>query len=146
MTLLRVKPMSSCGCEPNFYSRPVNREVGQREGSEMSDRTWKPVTDIFDTEDSYVLKMEIPGYTKEDVNIEFKDNILSISGEKKDEFGEDASVLRTERRSGKFARSFKMPNHVDGQRIDATLKNGVLELKIAKPEEKKPLNIPINFN
>lgn len=143
MTLLRMKPASGCGCEHNYYSRPQDREISKQE---QNDATWAPVTDIYDTEDNYVLKMEIPGYGKDDVNIEFKDSILYVSGEKKEEVVEDARLYRSERRTGKFARSFKLPRDIDGKKIDAKLKNGLLELKVAKPEEKKPRNIPINFN
>jgi len=143
MTLLRVKPMRGCDCEQNYYSRPEDREMKWQESSDVS---WAPVTDIYDTDENYVLKMEIPGYSKDDVNVEFKDNILSVSGEKKEELVEDARIFRSERRTGKFARSFKLPRDVDGTKIDAKLKDGVLELKVAKPEEKKPRHIPINFN
>lgn len=122
------RPHTDCGCE-------------EHEGS------WKPATDIIDTKEDYILKIEVPGFSKDDMNIEFKDSILSVSGEAKQmEDSEDQSYHWTERRSGGFSRSFRFPKNVDGKKIDAKLKDGILELKVAKPEETKPKSIEIQFN
>lgn len=128
MTFAHRRPHTDCGCE----------------GYEGS---WKPATDIIDTESDYILKMEVPGFSKDDMNIEFKDSILSVSGEvKQQEDSEDISYHWTERHKGSFSRSFRFPRSIDGKRIDAKLKDGILELKVAKPEESKPRNIEIKFN
>jgi HSP20 family protein len=107
---------------------------------------WRPAADIYDTGNGYVLKMEVPGFSKEDVNIEFKDNILSVSGERKETDRADDKYHLAERYSGKFQRAFRLPKDVDAQKINASMKDGVLELKVAKPEEKKPRNIPITVH
>ena len=128
MTFTYRNPHTDCGCE----------------GYEGS---WKPATDIIDTKDDYVLKMEVPGFNKEDMNIEFKDSILSVSGEvKQKEDSEDMSYHWTERQKGRFSRSFRLPRNVDGKKIDAKLKDGILELKVAKPEETKPKSIDIQLS
>jgi len=92
---------------------------------------WKPLTDIYDTTENFVLKMDLPGVSKEDVNVEFKDTVLTISGERKTG------------KTCKFNRSFRFPANIDGAKIDASMKDGILELKVAKPEERKPRVIPI---
>jgi HSP20 family protein len=144
MTLLQWTPMNACGCE-NPDSIIGSRRQSQNTSEKQA--AWFPTTDIYDTEKDYVLKMEIPGFAKEDVDIEFKDSILSIKGNRKetDETQKDC-VIRNERRSGGFARSFKFPRDVDGSKIGASLKEGVLELRVAKPEERKPQTIDISFN
>jgi len=116
----------------------MNSCFGDPEGS------WKPSTDIYDTKENIVLKMDLPGVSKEDVNVEFKDNALTITGERKNGKKEDDSCLcASERASGKFSRSFRFPANIDGAKIDASMKDGILELRIAKPEERKPRIIPI---
>ncbi len=144
MTLLQWTPKNTCGCMDPVYAKGYSQEAQKR--SENTDR-WFPVTDIYDTEKNYVLKMEIPGFAKEDVDVEFKDSILSVKGNRKekDEIAED-SVIRNERHGGGFVRSFKLPRNVDGSKIGASLKEGVLELRVAKPEAQKPKTIDITFN
>jgi HSP20 family protein len=130
MMMLRWSPMMGQEC--------MNSCFGD------SDESWKPSTDIYDTKENFVLKMDLPGVSKEDVNVEFKDNVLTVTGERKDGKKEDDSCLcATERASGKFSRSFKFPENIDGDKIDASMKDGILELKVAKPEERKPRTIPI---
>ena len=92
--------------------------------------------------------MEIPGFAKDELDIEFKDSVLSVTGEHKQEENksEDENYHWIERNTGSFARSFRFPKSVDVKKIDASLKNGILELKIAKPEEKKPKTVPISVH
>lgn len=141
-TLPRHKGMG-CG-SPAFGRRFYNTEAGHEENR----KSWVPATDIFDTEDNYILKMEIPGFAKDELDIEFKDSVLSVKGEHKQEENksEDENYHWIERNTGSFARSFRFPKSVDVKKIDASLKNGILELKIAKPEEKKPKTVPISVH
>ncbi|MCP4219475.1 MAG: Hsp20/alpha crystallin family protein [bacterium] len=106
---------------------------------------WNPATDIYETEDGYVLKLEVPGISKEELKIEAKEGKLTIQGERKEnkEINKE-NYFRVESHSGKFSRTFKLPGNSDAKSIGATLKNGVLELRIAKPEEKKPKAVTIN--
>jgi HSP20 family protein len=129
-----------------FWGRmPVkDREKRSEDESRVS---WYPAADIYDTKDNYVLKIEVPGLSKKDVNIEVEDNILSVKGERKEEKDEKKDgYRRTERHSGVFYRAFRLPRNVDAGKIGASLKDGILELKVAKPEEIKPKNIPISIN
>ncbi|MCP5104538.1 MAG: Hsp20/alpha crystallin family protein [bacterium] len=127
-------------CDKDFYG------TGENETEEAMP-TWYPATDIYETKDDYVFKMEVPGLTKDDVKIEVHENTLSIKGERKEEKEvKQEDYHRIENRSGSFSRSFRLPDNADAQKINATIKNGMLDLRVAKAEEKKPKTIPIQFN
>lgn len=146
MTLVRWKPF---GDLLSMHDR-INRmfEDGYRRdlpGGIESLGSWYPATDVFETKDDYVFKMELPGLNKDDVNIEFHNNVLSIKGEKKEEKEvEKENYHRIESSSGIFSRSFSLPKDANADKIEASMKNGILELHIAKAEEKKAKAIAIN--
>lgn len=107
--------------------------------------SWYPAADIYETKDEYVFKLEVPGLAKEDLNVEFNDNVLSIKGEKKKEKDvKEENFHRIESFSGSFSRSFTLPRNADAGKINASMKNGVLELRISKAEEKKAKAIAID--
>jgi len=148
MMITRWSPINMLREFNPFYSRPFYRE-SENEGEKTGETqiSWLPATDIIDEKDNYVLKMEIPGLSKEQVKIEIENDTLSVSGERKEEKEEKSENYHwTERRSGKFHRSFRLPKNVDGRKINAAMKNGILELKVPKPEEVKPKNIPITVH
>jgi HSP20 family protein len=146
MNLVTWKPFE------DFMSMPrrMNRLFGDTFFKDFEKETdtlsqWYPATDIYETKDDYVFKLEVPGLKKEDINIEFNDNTLSIKGERKEEREvKKEDYHRIESCSGIFSRSFSLPNNIDPKKINATMKNGVLELRVAKAEEKKPKAITIN--
>jgi HSP20 family protein len=150
MMILKRTPYrgTSCG-HPHFgscFDREYNAASNRYTGNSYRQH---PATDILDTEEDYVLKMEIPGFSKNDVNIEFKEDILSITGERKEEEKDGAQKERyhwAERKDSNFSRSFRFPKNIDGKKINARIKDGILELRVPKPEEIKPKNIPININ
>ena len=106
---------------------------------------WKPSADITETDDSYEVRAELPGVSKDDVQISVKDNLLTIKGEKRQEGVDDSkNYKRIERRYGTFERNFTLPPKVVADSINAEFNDGVLTLSIPKPEEVKPKEIPIN--
>ncbi|MCP5048683.1 MAG: Hsp20/alpha crystallin family protein [bacterium] len=106
-----------------------------------------PTTDVFETKDEYVFKLEVPGLSNDDIQIELTGNILTVKGEHKEESNvEEGNYRHTERFNGTFNRSFTLPGEADGNKIDAAMKDGVLELRIPKAEEKKVKSIPISVN
>jgi HSP20 family protein len=150
MMILKRMPLrgTSCG-HPSFASKFDREFDTASRGYTGNSYERYPATDILDTDEDYVLKMEIPGFSKNDVNIEFKENILSIKGERKDEEKEGVQKERyhwAERRDPNFSRSFRFPKNVDGKKINARIKDGILELRVPKPEDIKPKNIPINIH
>ncbi len=99
---------------------------------------------VTEKEDAYVMKVELPGVSKDDVKITLKENLLTIHGEKKREKEEkDKSYFRSERVYGSFERTFTLPSLVKGEKIEANFKDGVLTIEIPKAEEVKPKEIQI---
>src|SRR5215218_8078242 len=113
----------------------------------VAQQRWVPSMDLVEADDHFVLKADLPGLSEEDVNIEVRDNALTISGERKAEHEQrERGWYRVERSFGSFSRSLSLPEGVDPERIKAEFHNGVLEVQIPKPEERKPRRIAITAN
>jgi len=105
-----------------------------------------PKVDIFEEGDNFVVKAEIPGMKKEEIEVNLTDDMVTISGEKKkEEKVEKKDYYRFERSFGSFSRSFRLPKDVQADKAKAIFKDGVLELKVPKTEEakKKEKKVPI---
>jgi HSP20 family protein len=108
-------------------------------------RRWVPAMDLAETDDHLVLRADLPGLGQDDVNIEVKDGVLTVSGEGKAEHEERADgFYRVERASGGFSRSLTLPKDIDAEGISASFDKGVLEVRIPKPEERKPHRVEIS--
>lgn len=113
-------------------------------GEDVSSRNWLPAVDISETDEALLLYAELPGMTKEDVDITLENNLLSIRGERK--FEKDVkkeNFHRIERTFGSFARSFTLPSNVRSDEVKASFADGVLQIEIPKAEEAKPRKIAI---
>jgi HSP20 family protein len=107
-------------------------------------RSWTPPMDLVEAEDHFLLRADLPGMREEDVNIEVRDNTLRISGERKAEHEQrERGWYRLERQFGKFSRALTLPEGINPDTIEASFDHGVLEVKIPKPEERKPRRIAI---
>ena len=113
----------------------------------MTAQRWLPPMDLVEADDHYVLKADLPGMAEDDVAIEFADGTLTLSGERKVEYErKDKGYVRLERSFGKFSRSLSLPDGIDADAITAEFHNGVLEIHIPKPEERKPRRITVSAN
>ena len=110
------------------------------------DRRWVPAMDIVEHEDSFVATADLPGLTKDDIDISLEDGVLTISGERKFESSEEEGkvVRRLERVYGSFSRAFTMPQGVDAEKVDASFTNGVLTLTLPKSEGARSRKIAIS--
>jgi HSP20 family protein len=111
---------------------------------EVSNRTWMPPVDIQETAEAYRLVAELPGMTKEDINITLENNVLRLSGERK--FEKDIKkdgYQRVERTYGTFARAFTLPSQVNHDKVEASFENGLLTISVPKAEQAKPRKITI---
>lgn len=107
-------------------------------------RRWMPAMDLAETPDHFVLRADLPGMGEEDVTVEVEDTTLTISGERKPEHPESRDgYLRVERGFGAFSRSLTLPRGVDADAVTANFDRGVLEVRIPKPETRKPRKIEI---
>ena len=107
-------------------------------------RRWMPAMDLMETEDHFVLRADLPGLSEEDVNIEVEDRVLTVSGERRSEHEhENEGYHRIERSYGSFSRSLTLPQGIDPGAVAAEFDRGVLEVRIPKPEERKPHRVEI---
>ena len=98
--------------------------------SEVGSDACYPAVDVMRGKTHYLMRVELPGRTDKDFDLEVKDGVLVISGRAHGEEGADDRVLINERMTGEFRRTFELPEDVDGEHIEATLKNGLLEIKL----------------
>lgn len=113
-------------------------------GGSSGRTSFLPVTDIEEDEKSYVLKVEIPGMSQNDVTVEIKENVMTISGEKKFE-SESKAKRRIERYYGAFSRSFVLPDDANPKNAEATCKDGVLTITVPKVESKESKAIRLDI-
>lgn len=116
-----------------------------RDFGESVTGNWLPSTDIHDSGDKIIIKADLPGLNKDDIEVTVQGNTLFIRGEKKhEEKVEDMGYLKSERFFGQFERALPLTDDIDASKIDASYKNGVLTVSIAKREEAKPKQITVN--
>ena len=145
MALIRWGPAR----ELQSVQQEMNRLFGSffdgQSGVEVGGRRWVPATDLVEEGDHYVLRADVPGVSEDDVKVELEDDVLTISGERKSEREQRKNgYYRIERASGRFARSLTLPEGVDADSIKARFENGVLEVTIPKPPERKPRRVAID--
>jgi HSP20 family protein len=132
--------------KPEPFSSDLNRLFNTLFDDQRTQR-WVPAMDLVEADDHFLLKADLPGLGEEDVSIELRDNALTIAGERKSEFeSRERGWYRVERATGRFSRSLSLPEGIDPDAVTASFDKGVLEVRIPKPEAKKPRRIAINAN
>jgi HSP20 family protein len=147
MPLVRWTPMGNLQAFQHEMNRMFNEFFHGGNGKEASARisTWTPSVDIYETDDALVIKTELPGVSKDDVSIDVHENTLTLRGQRKHEAEvKDEHYHRVERAYGSFQRSFVLPTMIDYEKVQATFKDGVLELHLPRLESAKPRRIAIN--
>jgi len=108
---------------------------------------WTPALDVYEQKDNVVVRAELPGMKKEEIEVSLHDNTLSISGERKyEETHKDKEIYRAERFFGRFQRSVTLPTLVSGDKVKAQYKDGLLTVTLPKAEEAKPKHIDVNVS
>jgi HSP20 family protein len=142
-TLVRWDPFREIAALQNDMSRFMGafREGGN---GATQDRTWVPALDVWETENDIVYSLDLPGIPEEKVSVEFENGALTVSAERErsSDVKQDG-FYRYERRVGSFARSISLPEGVTEDGIKASFADGVLEVRVRKPEEAKPHRIEI---
>ena len=106
---------------------------------------WNPAVDLFEKDDHFVIKAELPGVDKKDIKVDLKDRVLTLSGERtRDHEVKEENYYRKERSYGKFQRAFRLPADVDSDKIKAEFKDGVLQVEVPKPDESKAKQVTIH--
>lgn len=139
MTLVKYNPYRSLG----NLADTVDRFFGNYDSVHSND--WIPAVDITETENEFRFVAEVPGLSKKDIKLSLENNVLMISGEKKNEIKQEGREYhRVERSYGKFERSFRLPRDVKSEQINAKYDNGLLTVTVPKAEEAKPREISIS--
>ncbi|HEX6581725.1 MAG TPA: Hsp20/alpha crystallin family protein [Actinomycetota bacterium] len=124
--------------------RSVEDEFDRVAGRAFSRDTWVPALDVRESQDRFDVTVDLPGLDPDDVNVTFEDGMLSITG-KREFSAEDRGETwhRIERSFGTFARSMRLPQTADTERIEATFDKGVLTVSVPKTEQAKPRTIEV---
>jgi HSP20 family protein len=143
--LVRWDPLREAAAMHTELSHLVNGLLGGGNGSQT--QTWVPVVDVWETEDTVVYAFDLPGLSEDKITIEAEDGALTVSAarERSSEIDTDR-YHRLERRTGEFSRTVGLPQGVSEDEIKATYRNGVLEVRVPKPEQQKPKRISVSVD
>jgi HSP20 family protein len=142
MKLVRWDPFQELAALSSRYNRSSNNPLTT--AAEDSFGAWVPPVDIFERQDHLVIRAEVPGLNREDMDVRIENGVLTLHGERKreTEVNKD-NAFRMERSYGSFTRSFSLPTTVDAAKVAATYKDGVLEVSVPKMETAKPKKVEI---
>jgi len=137
-----------------YVTTPYHRMMNHRRMfNRMMNDEWSGDTarvafplDVKDSNEAYEITAVLPGVSADDLNIQIANNTLTIQGELKVESDEQATYLLRERTAGRFIRSLQLPEAVDSAKVEASLKDGILTLRVPKAEEARPKSIKVNVN
>ncbi len=140
-TLVRWEPIRELATLQTEMSRLMN---GLVEGNGRTTQSWVPAVDVWETDNDLVYAFDLPGVSEEQISIELQDDTLTVSAqrERTEERSEDGFV-RYERRFGSFGRAVAVPQGVTEDKVKADYRDGVLEIRVAKPEQPKPRRIQV---
>ena len=141
MALARWNPNRDMMSVRDEMSRVLNEAFGRGTNDESAwfSGAWTPPVDIYETDEALVMKAELPGFSKDDISIELKENTLVIKGERKHEDEvKEGNYHRMERSYGAFQRAFMLPMTVDQEKVKASYNDGILELRLPKVQAAQP--------
>lgn len=145
--LVRFSPRADLGRMQTEFDRMFGNffpGLGLQNDVEQA-ASWAPRIDVVETDDAFLFEFDVPGVNKEDIHVNLHDGTLTVSGERKSrEIEETEDVVRVERFTGHFYRSFSVPMAIKEKDIEANYVDGVLSLRLPKAEESKPRKIKIS--
>jgi HSP20 family protein len=135
--ITRIDPFRELATLFQNFAEPTGKD-------QLTAGNFVPPVDVYEDEQNLVLKLEVPGVEEKDLNVSVENNTLTIQGERKFEKEEkEENFHRIERRYGSFLRTFKLPNTVDAEKVDANYEKGILKITLAKRAEAKPRQIKV---
>jgi len=136
-TITRIDPFRELASFFENWAAPTGKE-------QLAAGTFVPPVDVYEDEQNLILKLEVPGVNEEDLNVSLENDTLLIQGERKFEKEEkEENFHRIERRYGAFTRTFKLPNTLDSEKVEANYEKGILKIMIGKKAEAKPKQIKV---
>lgn len=149
MSLVRWDPFRNVSALQERINRLFDESIARsREiDDDMTMCSWRPTVDIFETPEGVTIRADLPGVGKENVEVEVKDNVLTLKGNRpEDQSLDEESYFRKERCCGTFHRAFALHSIIQPDTIKAKFKDGVLEILIPKPEDEKPLRVKVDID
>lgn len=145
LQLTRTRPGDGLLALPRQLDRWMNEALGDlRLGSGENLHAWFPATDVSETPEQLIIRLEVPGLARDDIQLSVENNMLTVRGEKRQETAtEGENFYRCERAYGSFERSFALPSHVDPEHVKASLEDGVLTIRLPRHEEARARAIEI---
>ena len=137
MNIVRWDPFRTfMGLTDSALPAPLDAADGQTR--------WVPAIDVFEKDESLVIRAEVPGVKREDIEVRVENGVLALSGERKRETeAEEKNAYRMERVHGSFSRRFRLSDSFDATKVDATYENGVLELRVPRSEKSRSRTVEI---
>jgi HSP20 family protein len=144
MSLIRWQKPELNVWSPFSQVAALHDEINRVFGVPRSFQSWRPTVDFYEDGEQLVLKAELPGVNKSDLELTLHDGVLTLAGERREEKSmENSEVHRSERFLGKFSRSFTLPAAVNAAKVQASFKDGILTVTLPKAEEAKPKHIEV---
>jgi HSP20 family protein len=142
-SMTHYEPARNASTLPGEMERLFRQVFGEQQGASPAG-AFSPALDVEETEDGFTLHVELPGVSPDQVDVSLEENVLTIAGERRfyDERGTDG-FRRIERSFGRFHRAVRLPDRVDGDRVAATYRDGLLTVTVPKAEEAKPRRIQV---
>jgi HSP20 family protein len=145
-TMDRWEPFRNVSDIQTEVNRLFDGFFGRPAAAGSTGRTWAPPVDMYQTKDDVVLTLEVPGVREKDVSVSITGDLLSVKGERQFENEvKEHDLLHVERAYGRFERLIQLPMPVQADRVKATYRDGVLEIRLPKAEEVKPKEIKIDI-
>lgn len=144
MAIVKYNPFRDLRAMQEQMNRLLDMAWNREGGEELREGIWQPPVDIYEDENSVVIKAEVPGVDQKEIDIRIEDNTLTIRGERKhSQEVKKENYHRVERYYGSFQRSFSLPHTINQEKVKATCEQGVLTITLPKREEKKPKQISV---
>ena len=144
MAIVKYNPFRELRTMQDQMNRMLDMAWNREFGEELKEGVWQPPVDIYEDEQSVIIKAEIPDVDQKDIDIRIENNTLSIRGERKHSSEvKKENYHRVERYFGHFQRSFSLPNSIDQEKVQAACDKGILTITLPKSEEKKPKQISV---
>ena len=143
-TITRIDPFRELATLQDRFNTLFENFADGSGKEQLARGTFVPAVDVYEDEHNLVLKLEVPGMNDEDLNVSLENSTLTVNGERKFEKDEkEENFHRIERRYGSFTRTFRLPNTVDGEKVEAAYDKGILKITLGKRAEAKPKQIKV---
>lgn len=144
--IVRYNPFRELRAMQEQMNRLLDLAWNRETGEDIKEGIWQPPVDIYEDEDSVIIKAELPDIDQKDIEVKIEDSTLTLRGERKqDEKLKRENFHRMERFYGTFQRSFTLPHTIDQEKVKANCANGILTITLPKKEEKKPKMINVEI-